>query len=114
METKNNIFVEHLKEYSKANKKERSKILDHLCFVTQIQRKSAIRRMRNSIYCQKKPIEKRGRKIVYSTEVTLALKTVWELSGEICGELLHPIIREYVDNLKIQTKWNYSDLVTSQ
>lgn len=114
METKNNVFFEHLSEYSKANKKERGKILDHLCFVTQIQRKSAIRRMKNSIYCQKKPVEKRGRKIVYSTEVTLALKNVWELSGEICGELLHPIIGEYVDNLKKQNKWIYSDTVTFQ
>jgi len=114
METKNNIFVEHLKEYSKANRKGRSKILDHLCFVIKIQRKSAIRRMKNSIYCRKKPIEKRGRKIIYSIDVTLALKNVWELSGEICGELLHPMIGEYVDNLKRQTKWIYNEIITSQ
>lgn len=114
METKNNIFVEHLNEYSKANKKERGKILDHLCFVTKIQRKSAIRRMRNSIYCQKKSTENRGRKTIYSFDVTLALKSVWELSGEICGELLHPMIREYVDNLKRQKLWSFSVIVTQQ
>ena len=70
--------------------------------------------MKNSIYCRKKPIEKRGRKIIYSIDVTLALKNVWELSGEICGELLHPMIGEYVDNLKRQTKWIYNEIITSQ
>lgn len=114
METKNNVFFEHLNEYSKANKKERSKILDHLCFITNIQRKSAIRRIKNTIYCQKKPTEKRGRRIVYSIDVTLTLKTIWKLSGEICGELLHPMIREYVDNLKRQTKWIHGEKATIQ
>lgn len=114
METKNNIFFEHLKEYSKANKKERGLILDHLCFVTKIQRKSAIRRMRASIYCRQKPVEKRGRKTVYNIDVTLALKSIWKLSGEICGELLHPMIGEYVDNLKRQKLWIHGDIATKQ
>lgn len=114
METKNNIFVEHLNEYSKTNKRGRSLILDHLCFVTKIQRKSAIRRMGNSIYCRRKPMEKRGRKTVYDIDVTLALKSVWGLSGEICGELLHPMIREYVDNLKQQKLWRFSEIATQQ
>jgi len=114
METKNNIFFEHLKEYAKADKKGRSLILDHLCFVTKLQRKSAIRRMSNSIYCRRKPVEKRGRKIIYNVDVTLALKSVWKLSGEICGELLHPIIGEYIDNLKREKHWVHGEIATQQ
>jgi hypothetical protein len=45
-------------------------------------------------------------------DVTAALKELWEFSGRICAERLHPIISEYVRILSRDTMWPYSDLIT--
>jgi len=52
--------------------------------------------------------EKRGRKTYYTPDVSLALKTIWEASSQICGELLHSVIEEYVLILKRDSMWKHS------
>jgi len=119
METKQEVFERYKAEYYKARTEKRGKkklgvILDTVCQVTKMARKYVIRKFKR---LQKRdPLQKegRGRHEYYTPDVTLALKGVWEASGEICGELLHPMITEYVQILKRDGLWKHGDEVTGK
>lgn len=114
METKKNIFEEHLSAYLKADKQGKGEILKHVCFVTGMWDKSAIRKFKA---LQMKDIghqDHRGKTEYYGPEVTVALKAVWEAGNEVCGELLHPMIAEYVEILKRDDMWEYNNTVTDK
>ncbi len=114
METKNNIFKEHLREYLKANKQDKSKILNHVCFITKMHRNSAMRKFRSLQFKDSGQEERRGRSIFYTPDVISALKEIWEIAGKVCGELLHPIIKEYVEILIRDKQWEYDDETTDK
>lgn len=114
MATKNEVFQEHLVRYLKASKHDRGKILDHVCFITRLHRKAAVRKFRQ---LQMHPFsggETRGRPLYYTPDVTAALKDVWTASSELCGELVHPIIVEYVTALQRDTLWEHTNEATSK
>ena len=114
MKTKRDIFNEYLTEYLKANKDQKSLLLNHVCFVTKMHRKASIRKFRalqlNYPYKQ----EKRGRSEYYTPDVTVALKEVWEIGNEVCGELLYPMIGEYIDILLRDKLWKHGDDATAK
>jgi hypothetical protein len=112
METKQEIFERYLDEYFKASKKEKNAMLNHICNVIQIQRKAVIRRM--GILQTRDPAwkDRRGRRVHYTPYVTSALKEVWQASSELCGELLRPIIPEYVAIFKRDRTWNHGQEAT--
>ena len=100
METKNEIFERYKNEYYKARtlkkggRKRCGEILDIVCDVSKMTRKAAIRkfkRLQTKDPCEE---EKRGRAVYYTTDVTAALKYVWDSSNGLCGELLHPVISD--------------------
>lgn len=112
MATKQEIFKEKLQEYLAANKKEKGRILDAVCNVTRVDRKSAIRRFKT---LQLRPCswqERRGRKKVYDHRTTAALKDIWEAANRICAERLKPVIPEYVKILKRDRMWKHDDIST--
>ena len=114
MATKNNIFKEKLQEYLKGNKQDKSELLNAVCEVTGMVRKSAIRRFRK---LQLKSFDKqecRGRPVMYTPDVIAALHSVWELGHEPCGENLHPMIGVYIDALEQSGKWSHTDLATGK
>ena len=43
--------------------------------------------------------KRRGRKPTYTSIHKAIVRKAWELSGEICGERLHPVLGEYIDQL---------------
>lgn len=90
MATKKEVFHEHLERYLKATKEEKGGVLNHVCFVTGMKRKSAIRKFRQLQMKHATPPRKLGRISTYGPDVTAALRTVWEAGNEVCGELLHP------------------------
>lgn len=114
MKTKNNIFNEHKARYWKAGKKEKGEILTHVCAVTKMHRKAAVRKFRRMQTKDPCSEERRGRSVYYTPDVTAALKEVWEDRSEVCGELLHPMIKEYVDILRRDKMWNHSDEATGK
>ena len=114
METKNNIFTEHLSSYLKAEKQAKGAVLKHVCFVTGMHRKAAIRKFRALQMKHKGKPEQRGRSEYYTADVTVALKDIWTAGNEVCGELLHPIIPEYVNILKRDKLWEHGDTVTKK
>lgn len=105
MATKNDIFQEFLKEYLANNRGGKGKILDHVTAVTKMHRKAVIRKF--AAKQMKDPCEQegRGRKTYYTPDVTSALKTLWQAANEPCGELLHPMIFEYVTILRRDGMW---------
>src|SRR3989338_502488 len=114
METRNNIFEEHLSRYLTATKQAKGALLQHVCAITGMHTKSAIRKFRAlQMKTAGKP-EGRGRTEYYGAYVTVALKEIWQAGNEVCGELLHPVITEYVKILQRDKLWDYADDVTAK
>lgn len=114
MHTKTEVFVEHLDAYCAAGKKEKERILHHVCFVTNLHRKAAIRKFgvlrRHTSYSTH---GKKGRRTVYGVAVTIALKELWNMGSRVCGELLHPMIGEYVAVLMRDRMWHHDTHTTT-
>jgi hypothetical protein len=114
MTTKNNIFQEFFKEYISADRARKGEILDHITKTTKIWRESAIRRFRRMQMSNPDKAETRGRKTHYTKDADAALFTIWEAANELCGELLHPLIKEYVSILKRDKMWNHGKTATDK
>lgn len=114
MATKNEIFQEHLNRYLSADKQDKSEILTHVCAVTGMHRKAAIRKFRRLQLRDPATQEGRGRKVYFTKDVDAALETVWSAANAPCGELLHPMITEYVAIFKRDKVWKHSDEATGK
>ena len=114
MATKNDIFNRYLKEYLKANQDRKGAILDHVTDVTEMHRKACIRRFRVLQRRDSGSRETRGRPTYYTKDVDAALFTIWEAANELYGELLHPLINEYVSILRRDNMWIHSDEATGK
>jgi len=114
MATKDEIFAQYKQEYYAATKQRKGEILNVVCEVTDMHPKSAIRRFRILQMRGASREDERGRSAYYTPDVTAALKYVWEAGNRVCGELLHPVIAEYVSILKRDKQWIYSDEATGK
>jgi len=114
METRNDVFYEQLQGYLKADRCGKGKILDSLCLLTHMHRDAVIRRLKTLQLRGKKTVEKRGRPKTYGPDVTAALKDVWIVGNEVCGELLHPVITEYIAILSRDGMWDHGEEATKK
>jgi len=114
MATKKEVFKEHLPSYLKADKQQKGEILKHACFITGMHIKAAIRKFRKLQMRNPFKEEGRGRSEYYTPDVTIALKDIWEAGNEVCGELLHPMIPEYVEILKRDQMWVHANDATAK
>lgn len=114
MATKNEIFSRYLGEYLKAVKARKSEILTTIREIVGMHRKASIRKFRALQMHDPTREDRRGRRIEYGPDVTAALRTVWEVGNEICAELLHPVVSEYIDILKQDGMWNHRESATNQ
>lgn len=114
MKTKIDIFNEHLEEYLKASKERKGEILSSVCLITKMHRKASIRKFRTLQLRDPYKQDKRGKSEYYGADVTVALKEVWETGNEVCGELLFPMINEYIDILIRDKLWKQGDVATSK
>jgi len=115
METKHEVIKDVLEEYLKATRKEKTKILDRLQKTVRMHRKAIIRRL-NVLQMRRTNfvVDGRGRPTYYTADCLAGLKDVWDTSNGLCGELLHPIIGEYIEILKRDKMWNHSDEATGK
>jgi hypothetical protein len=107
MATKIEIFEEQKARYFMGGRDEQGKILDHVTAVTGMTRKGAIRKFGKLRKKGRASVERRGRDTVYGPDVTAALKDIWEAGNRVCGELLHPMIGEYIDILLRDRMWKH-------
>lgn len=112
MATKNEVFGGHKARYFAGSKAEKGEILNHVCAVTGMTRKAAVRRFRKLQMRDPAHREERGRSTYYTPDVTAALHYVWEAGNRVCGELLHPQIPEYVQILTRDKMWSYEEATT--
>jgi hypothetical protein len=119
METKHEVFARYQKEYLKVRRQkgkrtELSAIISTIQSVTRMGRKSVIRALRREQLRDPTQEEYRGRHVYYTPDTTAALKEVWEVGAEVCGELLHPMVTEYVSILQRDKVWGHSDEATGK
>lgn len=112
MAHKQGVFEEKLEAYLKGPKKRRSEILDAVVEVSGLTRKGAIKRFRAMQMRDPCGVEQRGRPRRYTPDVIAALKEVWEIGSESCGENLHSQINEYIDIQIREKKWGHDEVAT--
>ena len=114
MKTHINPFDKYKKEYwrKNANKQRKSEILDIVEELTKMNRKSIIRKFKKLQFTdnvsKKSMSSVLGRPRIYDNYDILALKKIWEVSDKVCGELLYPMISEYILQCKKYDNWEFS------
>lgn len=84
--------------YRKANKRQKTRILDEFVAATRYNRKYAIHLLGGSP--PRPSPKKRGRRQIYGPDVVAALVQVWEACGHLCGKRLHPFLPDMVEALE--------------
>jgi len=114
MTTKTDIFKRYLGEYLKVKKERKGEIIKHINDVVGLHPKSIIRRF--CVLQKKHPLdtETRGRPAYYTPDVTAALKELWDMSGELCGDNLAGLIPDYIRALTKDKQWTYNDETTGK
>jgi hypothetical protein len=115
METTINPFEKYQEEYwkKKTSKTRKGEILDAVSDLTGMHRKAIVRKFR--ILQLRDEVDKQtrltrpGRPTIYGSEATTALKELWSLADKLCGELLHPMIGEYIEQCKTYGSWKYGE-----
>ncbi len=97
------------KEYKKANKHRKGRILTEYCRLTEVGRNTASRRFCKeikNIYPIVLPTlstyKKRGPKNKFNSIHREIVKRCWDLAANICAERLHPMLSIYIDQLDIR------------
>jgi hypothetical protein len=111
MKTQVNPFNKYKKEYwkKKTTKSRKGEILDTIEELTEMHRKAIVRKFKRLQFKDNsKKISRLGRPKIYDSYDDLALKKIWEVSGKVCGELLYPILSEYILQCKKYDKWKFS------
>jgi len=114
MANKQGVFAEKADEYWQAGKKRKSEILDAVVEVSGLTRKGAIKRFRAMQMRDPCSVERRGRPRTYTLDCLAALKDVWEIGSESCGENLHSQINEYIDIQVREKKWEHGNEATAK
>lgn len=114
MATKNDIFEQKKQEYWQADKVRKGKILHAVCEVSGLTRKGAIKRFRRMQTRGPDTQTRAGRTTYYTKDVDAALYDVWNAANHPCGELLYPVINEYIDILIRDDMWKHSDEATAK
>ena len=114
MDTKNDIFAEHLPAWLKAkgSRAKRGEITAHIVFITKMHPKSVPRKFKQLQLQDPAHQDRRGRKRYYDAAFDAALKDVWKAAEEPCGELLHPVIEAYVGFLRSDNAWLHTSDTT--
>jgi len=114
MANKQGVFEEEKYAYWTADKKRKSAILDAVVEVSGLTRKAAIKRFRRIQLHDPCGTEQRGRPVIYTPDCIAALKEVWEIGAEACGENLHPMIGEYIDIAVRDKSWTHHGEATEK
>lgn len=116
MATKTDVFREHLEAWmtARADRKKRGDIISHLSFVTGMHRNSISRKFKKIQTQDPTRGERRGRPTIYTPDVTAALRQLWDVGDQVCGELLHPMIKEFAEILTRDDFWSHSTDATGK
>lgn len=109
MDTKQQILKGNVGRYLKASKKEKGQMLDEWTQLLSMHRKAIIRRLQQLQRRDARVVPRqRGQRERYGPSVTAALTELWNISSELCGERLHPMVKEYVGILERDKMWHHA------
>lgn len=98
--TKKELILATKPRYLKADKKEKSKILDEFCSNTGYDRNYAIQIFQAGYeYGKIAKVGRKSRKKIYSNEVILKAIKVWELLDFPCGTRLKPMLEPTIESM---------------
>jgi IS30 family transposase len=100
------------KHYLKATRKQRSLLLDHMEFMTGLNRKTLIRHMKRKVIERKPRRKQRGR--IYGHQVDDALRVISESLDYICAERLTPQLVPMAKHLAAHGELQPSDDLLAQ
>jgi len=107
-------YMQTLRErYLKANRKEKTNILDEYCRNTGQDRKYSIKKFRYKVRL-KNPEDRKKKKEVYDNSVKPALARVWEIFDFPCGQRLQPMIKDELQRLRNFNEVSCSDAVAEK
>ena len=87
--------------YLRGSRRDKARILTEYCGLTAIKRKTAIKRFnRHIIGPTGRLAKKTGGKPKYNSIHREIIGLCWELSGYLCAENLHPMLKVYLDQLE--------------
>lgn len=107
--TRNSIreLVEAVRErYRLATKTQKGAILDEFCQTTKYHRKAAVRLL---CHPAKYSTMRRGRPREYGPADVQALKTLWEVAGQICSKRLAPFVPTLMERLEAHGELSLPD-----
>jgi len=107
--SKREYLIEVKKKYWKADKKDKTQLLNDFCCFTKYHRKYALDLLNKPLL--KKWKRYKPRKKIYDQPVTDALKVLWQAADEVCGERLHPFIPDLLEKLIVFNRLNINDEV---
>ena len=114
MNTKKELFGIELQHYLGKTRREKKEILDSLVRQTGMHRKALIRAFKRLQLKDTRFSHHRGRSVYYDKDVVSALHELWDAANRCCGELLHPVVSQYVEIFQRDSMWQYSDTTTKK
>lgn len=114
MTTKKDIFATHLDEWleAKGDRKKRGEMVRNISQIAQVHQKSVARSFTRIQMKSTSDEEHRGRSVFYTKDVDAALYDVWEAAHRPCGELLHPLLGEYINGFTREERWVHTPEAT--
>lgn len=116
MATKQEIFREHLGAWLAAagDRKKRGEMVRSIGQAVKVHPKSVPRSFRRVQQKRSADAEYRGRTTYYTKDVDAALFDIWEAAHRPCGELLAPLISEYVTGFRLIGRWMHGETATGK
>jgi hypothetical protein len=116
MATKQEIFREHLGVWlaARGDRKRRGEIIKQVSAIAKIHPKSVGRAFRRVQLSSASRETLRGRSVYYTKDVDAALYDLWEAANRPCGELLYPLIGEYLEVLLRDSLWQHGEEATGK
>lgn len=116
MATKHDVLLAHMPTWlaARKDKKKRGEIIRTICAAIHLHPKSVPRAMKRLQLQGREKAKRAGRPRRYSLDVIAALRDVWDIGDQCCGELLHPMMGEYVSFLRRGGGWHHSEEATSR
>ena len=100
MHSREQYLEEVRKEYVRANRQGRSKLLNEARRRTRLNRKYLIRILNAAEAAERKPARRRTRSRSYGVAVQSSLVEVWEIFDYPCGQRLEPALKQEVERLR--------------
>lgn len=116
MTTKQAIFRAHLAEWLKAkgDRKKRGKMIKDISQIAQVHPQSVGRCFYRVQMVGGSAGHRRGRRAYYTGDVRAALYDIWSAANQPCGELLHPVVGEYIAAFKKEKRWKHTREATDK